>query len=385
MSHQPDQHAATTGGSPAALPPAPAAPVIVRATRAEAAGAALKVGGLTVVERAVKQLARMPVPRVILVTDGTVPVPRTLPTKVEVRPVPPGTDTPESVDTAVERLRAETGATSVVPGDVVRVKATELASGGGVRVVDEETRARAEDAIFADLLRGDLGMVARHINKKISFRITRHLLCHLPFTPNQVTLGAAAIGLLGCLLISVGTYPAMIAGLALAQLQSILDGCDGELARVRFQQTAIGEWLDTLVDDGLNLALVASLGIGLWRNGLGWPAVAGGTAAFVMFLFYNVVSYRELVRQGEGGELIKIRWKLTKGRDMKSMVSESSSGGIGTFLLSLGRRDTFVFGWFLLAIFHLLPVSLLWAVLVALSCFVGAVAQLVIPDRPAAR
>jgi phosphatidylglycerophosphate synthase len=387
VSHDNNQNGtpvATASPPHAALPPAPAAPIIVRATREEAAGAALKVGGLTIVERAVKQLARMPVPRVILATDGTVAIPARLPSKAEVRRLPAETQTTQSIDVAIETLRAEVGATSVVAGDVVRVKATDLASGGGLRVVDETTRAQAEDAIFNDLLRGDLGLVARHINKKISFRITRYVLCHLPFTPNQVTLGAAAIGLLGCLLIAAGTYPAMIAGLALAQLQSILDGCDGELARVRFQQTAIGEWLDTLVDDGLNLAIIASLAVGLARNGLGWLALAGGAAAFGMYLFYNVVSYRELIRQGQGGELIKIRWKLARGRDMKTMVGQGgASGGISGLVLSLGRRDTFVFGWLILAILHLLPLALVWALLTSLSCFVMAVGQVIVRDEPA--
>lgn len=386
MSHPPHQDGGPAAGlasngteASSAASTHGAGPIILRATRAEAAGAGLRVGGLTVVERAAKQLARLPGPRVIVATDGSIALPARLPAKVEVRQLD-GATTPESTDVAIERLRAEVGAATVVAGDVVRVKATDLA-GGGHRVVDEATRRHAEDAVFNDLLRGDLGLVARHLNKKISFRITRYLLCRLPVTPNQVTLGAAAIGLLGCVLITMGTLPTIIAGLALAQVQSILDGCDGELARVRFQQTAIGEWLDTLVDDGLNLALVASLGVGLTRAGLGWPAAAGAAAAVAMFLIYNVISYRELLRQGQGGELIKIRWKLSKGRDMKSVLSKPGALSPSAFFLALGRRDTFVFGWLVLSIVHLLPVVLLWAVLVALSYFVTAVAQVLLPDE----
>ena len=50
-------------------------------------------------------------------------------------------------------------------------------------VHDEPSRRRAEDAVFAELLRGDLGLVARRLNKPISFRITRYLLCRLPAHP----------------------------------------------------------------------------------------------------------------------------------------------------------------------------------------------------------
>jgi phosphatidylglycerophosphate synthase len=360
--------------------------VLLRATRDESAGGSLKVAGLTVVERAIRQFGRTPTTSVIVVTDGSMPLPSKLPPNVQVRTLAGAAATDSAIaESTIDAIRTETGARVILAADVVRVKANDLTA--GIRVTDETTRTKAEDAIFADLLRGDLGLIARHVNKKISFRITRYLLCHLPFTPNQVTLGAAAIGLLGCLLITAGTYPTMIAGLLLAQFQSILDGCDGELARVRFQQSAIGEWLDTLVDDFMNLAIIASLGVGLWRAGLGWPAPAGAIAACGMYLVYNVVSYRELIRQGQGGELIKIRWKLARGQDMKAMWGNSGGGkpgggGAALFVLALGRRDTFVFAWLLLAIVHLLPLALLWAVLVALSCFAMAVGQLVVKDEP---
>ena len=131
--------------------------------------------------------------------------------------------------------------------DVVRVQGNRLDR--GTRVVDRASRRVAEDAVFEDLMRADLGIVARIINKKISFRLTRYLLVHLPFTPNMITLVAGLVGLFGAFLVSTGTYENVVMGFALAQLQSILDGCDGELARVRFQQTSLGEWLDTIVDD----------------------------------------------------------------------------------------------------------------------------------------
>ncbi len=358
--------------------------VVLRATAKESAGALLKVAGLTVFERALKQLARAAALRVIVIADGTVPLPTIFaadrPANVEVRPP---TSDPDAAIAALARPSAPGGATAagtvvVVGADVVRRQRDPLS--GGIRVSDEATRRQAEDAIFADLLRGDLGVVARHINKKISFRITRSLLCKLPITPNQVTLGAAAIGLVGCWLIATGAAGALVAGFALVQLQSVLDGCDGELARVRFQQSVIGEWLDTLVDDFLNLALVAAMGRGLWRAGYGWPAATAATLACGMFLVYNLVSYRELVRQGVGGELLKIRWKVARGADMKSLMNDQSGAPGGPALravLSLGRRDVFIFSWLVLAILHLLPVALLWAVIIALSCFGTAVGQLV--------
>lgn len=354
----------------AARPAPPAQTTIVRATVAEAAGATLVVAGLAVLERSVRQLGRQAGMRVLVASDGAFSLPPTLPVAAEVRRLE------GDADAAVERLRAETGGT-VVAGNMVRLRGD--APTGGLRVSDEVSRLAAEDAIFADLLRGDLGFVARHLNKKISFRITRHLLCHLPITPNQVTLGAAALGLIGCLLLASGGYAMMVAGMVLAQLQSILDGCDGELARVRFQQSHIGEWLDTLVDDFMNVALISGIAIGLHRSGYSALWTAGGFLAVAMYLFYNVVSYRELIRQGVGGELINIRWKAARGRDMKSMASNRSAG-LGERLLALGRRDTFVLGWLVLAILHAMPVAIVWALIVAGFSFWAAVVQVTASD-----
>jgi CDP-L-myo-inositol myo-inositolphosphotransferase len=268
----------------------------------------------------------------------------------------------------------------VVGADVVRPANRDLA--GGLRITDEETRRRAEDSIFAELLRGDLGFVARYLNKPVSFRITRALLCRLPVTPNQVTLGAAVVGLCGCALIATGERWLVVAGFLLAHLQSVLDGCDGELARVRFQQSAIGEWLDTIVDDGLNLCLVASMGIGLARaHGTPLPMVAGFITC-AMLLTYNAVAYRELHRQGEGGEVLKVRWWFLRGRDVKQLVSQ---GGPMRFLSAVARRDFFVLAWLVLAALGLFPVVLVYAMLVVIPSFVIAVGQLVLrPHRPRA-
>jgi phosphatidylglycerophosphate synthase len=351
--------------------------VLLRATRAEAAGAVMKVGGLPVVERSLRQLERLAPLRVVAASDGTIPLPPLpLPGRlggnVEVRRLE-GDDA--EVTARLAALQAELGQPPELGADVVRVRPRDFNPGAGIRVVDEATRAQAETAIFADLLRGDLGFVARHINKKISFRITRDYLCRWPFTPNQVTLGAGAIGLVGCLWIATGTYVGMVLGFLLAQLQSILDGCDGELARVRFQQTAIGEWLDTIVDDVLNLALVASVGVGLAHRSGSRTSIGVALVACAFLLTYNVIAYRELIKQGEGGEVLKVRWWFARGQTFKSMTG--SSGSTFSFLNAIGKRDFFVFAWLVLAVLDLLPVVLFYAFVLAVAYGGAALGQLV--------
>ncbi len=338
--------------------------VIVRASAAQRPGGVLRVGGLTVLERSLKQLSRGH-RTVVLAASREFPLPAVLPAGVRVRPVDGAA--------AVGQLQQELGRPPIIEADVVRP--SNRKDDEGLRVVDEITRRQAEDQIFAELLRGDLGFVARHLNKPVSFRITRHLLCRLPLTPNHVTLAAAAIGLLGCALIATGAYGSAAFGFLLAHLQSVLDGCDGELARVRFQQSALGEWLDTVIDDGMNLALIAAIGLGQWRATAVTSYLAWSGAAFVMLLAYNAVSYSELVRQRAGGEVLRIRWWFTRGQDIKGLYP-NRVGGFG-ILMTVGRRDFFVLAWLLLALLNLGPLILAYAFVLALASFGVAVGQLI--------
>jgi len=143
---------------------------------------------------------------------------------------------------------------------------------------------------------------------------------------------------------------------------------------------------------------VLAVGVALWRKGapLGdfkdikvgnvLAALNGGTfldmkmalAAAGMLLFYNVVAYRELVKQGEGGEVLKIRWWFAYGQSLKSM----SGAGAGPLkaILTIGKRDFFIFAWLVLAYFDLLPIVLLYALVLAIVYAGVAVGQLMTPD-----
>ncbi|HVZ74888.1 MAG TPA: CDP-alcohol phosphatidyltransferase family protein [Polyangia bacterium] len=346
---------------PDEAPSAAPEPVLIRATVDTLPGAALVVGGLSVVERAIRQRAALPGARVSVLSDGKVPLPVALP--------------PNAV--VADANFAGPALDAAVPANLVDPAGRPGTGAAPILVTDEATRARAEDAIFAELLRGDLGLVARYLNKPISFRLTRHVFCRLPFSPNQITLGAGLVGLVGAAFISMGSYAAVVLGFFLAHVQSILDGCDGELARVRFQRSAIGEWLDTFVDDGLNLALVAALARAVQnpaRTSLPMAPILAWIA-FGMLLFYNLVCYRELIRQGEGGSVLKVRWWFARGADMKAMAGKGKPG-IGAFLYNLGRRDVFVLAWLILAAADRLGVIVLFAFVVAAVSFIVAAGQL---------
>jgi phosphatidylglycerophosphate synthase len=343
--------------------------LVLAVTRAEAAGAAMGVAGLTVVERAIRQLGQDTDRRAIVASDGSIPLPAALPANVEVRHV---------ADAAAARTLARELGVLLVGGDVVRLDRKRFDS--SIRVTDEASRRAAEDAVFGALFRADLGFVARHFNKPLSVWFTRHVLVRTPITPNQITLFAAVLGVVGCALIATGRYAWVVAGLALEQLQSILDGCDGELARVRFQQSKLGAWLDTFVDDVLNVLLTVSVGVGLWQAGAGEWALAVGVAGGGMLVLSNLIIMRDMRRQKASGDLMDMVWWFSGGKKLAEMSAGGGQAGpsIGTVLFTMGRRDSAIYLWLLFALVDQLILVLVMAAIIALAWFVASVIQLAV-------
>src|SRR4051812_13348821 len=103
------------------------------------------------------------------------------------------------------------------------------------------------------------GLVSRYLNRPISRRVTR-LFLRFPTTPNGWTWSIFAIPLLALLILFQGTYWSFVCGLVLYQLFSVLDGCDGELARAKFLESERGRRLDAFCDVLSNILLVLGLG-----------------------------------------------------------------------------------------------------------------------------
>ena len=78
-----------------------------------------------------------------------------------------------------------------------------------------------------------------------------------------------------------GTYWSFFWGLILFQVFSVLDGCDGEIARAKFMESERGQKLDNLCDVLGNILLVLGLGFGLRQAhpDFGWFYLAEGLVA----------------------------------------------------------------------------------------------------------
>jgi phosphatidylglycerophosphate synthase len=88
------------------------------------------------------------------------------------------------------------------------------------------------------------GIVSRHLNRRLSRPVARALV-GTPVTPNGVTLFTVALALATGAMIAAGWN---IAGGILIQVVSIVDGVDGELARLKSMSTRFGAVLDAVTD-----------------------------------------------------------------------------------------------------------------------------------------
>ncbi len=149
----------------------------------------------------------------------------------------------------------------------------------------EEDRRIAERKLDLWLVKPTDGMYAR-LNRRMSIPISRQLI-KFPITANMVTIFTLGVGFASGSFFALGGYLNTLQGAMLCLWSSILDGCDGEVARLKLQDSAFGCWLETVCDYLFYLFLFVGMTLGLWRSsGARMYLVCGG-----MLLFGAIASF----------------------------------------------------------------------------------------------
>ena len=213
-----------------------------------------------------------------------------------------------------------------------------------------ERRRRAEDALLDGCRKPVDGLVARHLNRPVSLFLSRRL-AGTPVTPNAITFVTLLIAVAGALSAARGGYGPMLLGAALLQAASILDGVDGELARLRFQQSRLGQWLDTVVDDLSTLLFYAGVTASAARGPHGaWLAACGGVAMGSLVLT-SLQYYAELRRLGSG-DFYALDWSFLEREAVGARAR------LVRLLHLLLKRDFFTLLYLALAVAGALPLAL---------------------------
>ncbi len=153
------------------------------------------------------------------------------------------------------------------------------------RIDTEEDLRSAERKLDRWLVKPTDGIYAR-LNRRISIPISRQLI-KFPITANMVTLFTLGVGIASAAFFAFGGYWNTLVGAFLCLWASILDGCDGEVARLKLQESPFGCWLETACDYLFYLFLFVGMTVGLWRNsGARMYVLYGG-----MLLFGSIASF----------------------------------------------------------------------------------------------
>ncbi|MBA3640822.1 MAG: flippase-like domain-containing protein [Acidobacteriota bacterium] len=186
----------------------------------------------------------------------------------EIRDVPAGDQWPISgavrltagdaadIDALADALRTRIATAARPSGDDVSFGRARLA----IRAVEPSDLPHAEFILRRSSYKDTDAKVAR-FNRRISVPISVALI-RTPLTANQLSVMLVAVGFYSGWLFSIGSYwPGVLAGF-LSLAASVLDGCDGEIARLKYQESALGCWIETFGDYSYYVAIFVGITVG---------------------------------------------------------------------------------------------------------------------------
>jgi CDP-L-myo-inositol myo-inositolphosphotransferase len=185
-----------------------------------------------------------------------------------------------------------------------------------VRCHDDTAVRAAERALLASLTKPSDGPVSRYLNRPISTAISRRLV-PLGVSADQMTLVSGLTATAAAFHAAGESFAGHVIGAVLYQLHSILDGCDGEIARLTRRSTARGALLDSLVDDASNLLFFGALSVGVAASTHeDWP-LAAGAIAVLGYLGAIAVQYAAVLRLTGSGDKV-LFWSAQAGAARKT-------------------------------------------------------------------
>jgi CDP-L-myo-inositol myo-inositolphosphotransferase len=143
------------------------------------------------------------------------------------------------------------------------MKAFDISDKYWLDVDDGSALKNAKSLLFEKLGKNTDGPVSRILNRPISNKISE-LLLKTKITPNQISLISFIVALFGALFFYIGDYFSLVIGGILVHLSSIIDGCDGEVARLKLVETKYGGWFDSVLDRYADAIIIFGMIHGHW-------------------------------------------------------------------------------------------------------------------------
>ena len=181
-----------------------------------------------------------------------------------------------------------------------------------IDVDDKSAHKKAEKTLLDSLKgKGNDGPVSRWLNRPISIRISKFLV-NFNITPDQISFVSFVLSMIAAGLFALGNYWFLALGGIIAQFASIIDGSDGEVARLKYLSSDYGGWFDAVLDRYADAFLlfgltwyVYSQDLSPWALGIGFLAIIGS-----FMLSYTADKYDNLMKK-------RTQKGLRMGRDVR--------------------------------------------------------------------
>jgi phosphatidylglycerophosphate synthase len=150
------------------------------------------------------------------------------------------------------------------------------------RVTTPEDAASAERALFVRLGSPIDSAFDRAFHRQLSRHVSAQAV-RLGIGPNPLTLASLLVGLGAAWCLAQAQPWLAAAGLAVYAAAVVLDHADGEVARLTFTESDVGEWLDVGCDTVVHAAMVIAMGAAAHAvAGGGWWLGVAAAAGFVV-------------------------------------------------------------------------------------------------------
>jgi 1L-myo-inositol 1-phosphate cytidylyltransferase / CDP-L-myo-inositol myo-inositolphosphotransferase len=206
-----------------------------------------------------------------------------------------------------------------------------------------EDLRNARRALRRSLVKREDGPVSRYLNRPLSTRLSM-LISPLRPNPDLLSGLALCVGLLGAWLLARGEG---VAGGLVVWAGSVLDGMDGEAARLQVRDSPGGALLDGVLDRLADTAVLAGLAMWAIRDGMSVDMTVGLCAAAVATSILSMASKDRITALGlapapeealgwllggRDGRLLLVTIAALLGLPMAALAVIAATAGLTLFL-----------------------------------------------------
>jgi len=208
----------------------------------------------------------------------------------------------------------------------------------------------SEQASSQKILQGTEAWIARNINKRVSLPISI-FLARLGIAPNQITFFNLLLGIVSGVIAAFGGYGNLLIAGLLFQLVSILDGCDGEVAKLNQKSTKFGAWFDTVADNLSFVVFITGVTFGLYQDThAAWILDLARIALLSFAVLLSIMISYLIQAKNSSASLVTYEKEVVSAQAKKQSPLVAKAIHYGKFLV---KKDFFAFLFFFLAIVNM--------------------------------